>query len=217
MAGLLERIRRAAAPPLHAMSVAQARAAYEAGAEVLDLHGGDFTVGSLETHDSLCRRERFCVGGESAGGTLAALCAILARDAKLPLRAQLLVTPGTAATADTASRRRFANGFLLDDATIEWFFDHDIDRAARHDRRFAPLEADDLEGVAPAAVLLAECDPLVDEGPAYADRLRAAGVRIELELMRGVTHEFVEMGRALPEAHAAQDFLAQFLRHTFAP
>ena len=303
MAGVLDRIRRAGAPPFHALSVEQARLAYEAGAEVLDqpraplarvenlnlpsfdgaalkarlyapaqnvlpallyLHGGGFTVGSLETHDSLCRQlakrsgaavlaldyrlapeyrfptavddafavlrwlaanagtlgldaTRLAVAGDSAGGTLAAVCAILARDASLPLRAQLLITPGTAPNAEHASRHLFANGFLLDDATVEWFFEHYTDRHQRHDWRFAPLMADELQGVAPAAVLLAECDPLGDEGQAYADRLRLAGVAVELDLVRGVTHEFIKMGRALPEAHAAQDFLAHFLRQAFEP
>jgi acetyl esterase len=284
MAGLLDRIRRARRPPLHALGVAEARAAYEAGAEVLDLprtpladvtaltlagrparryapearplpallylHGGGFVIGSLETHDSLCRQlalrsgcavvsldyrlapehpfpaavddtwaallalqeqpaaagiERLvAVGGDSAGGTLAAVAALHARDRGWPLALQLLITPGTTAHADTASHKLFAEGFLLDAATIAWMFDHTIPHAHRRDWRFAPLEAE-VDGVAPACVILAECDPLVDEGLAYADRLRAAGVPVQLELLRGVTHDFIKMGRALREA---QDALA---------
>lgn len=284
MAGLLDRIRRARRPPLHALGVAEARAAYEAGAEVLDLprtpladvtaltlagrparryapearplpallylHGGGFVIGSLETHDSLCRQlalrsgcavvsldyrlapehpfpaavddtwaalqalleqpaaagiERLvAVGGDSAGGTLAAVAALHARDRGWPLALQLLITPGTTAQADTASHKLFAEGFLLDAATIAWMFDHTIPHAHRRDWRFAPLEAE-VDGVAPACVILAECDPLVDEGLAYADRLRAAGVPVQLELLRGVTHDFIKMGRALREA---QDALA---------
>jgi acetyl esterase len=282
MAGLLDRIRRARRPPLHALSVAAARAAYEAGAEVLDLpraplpdvtaltvagrparryapqvrplpallylHGGGFVIGSLETHDSLCRQlalrsgcaivsldyrlapehpfpaavddtwaalqallqrpaeagiERLLgVGGDSAGGTLAAVAALHARDRGWPLALQLLITPGTTAHADTASHKLFAEGFLLDAATIAWMFDHTIPHAHRRDWRFAPLEAE-VDDVAPACVILAECDPLVDEGLAYADRLRAAGVPVALELLRGVTHDFIKMGRALREAHQA--------------
>lgn len=231
---------------------------------VLYLHGGGFTVGSLETHDSLCRQlayrsggavlaldyrlapeHRFptavedafdalvglarcggqwglntaqlAVAGDSAGGTLAAVCAILARDAGIPLAIQLLITPGTTAYADTASHRRYGSGYLLEAQTIEWFFAHYIDHTQRVDWRFAPLEAPDLEGVAPAALLLAECDPLLDEGLAYADRLRSSGVSVELELVRGVVHDFIKMGRALREAHQAQDWCAQVLRAAWTP
>jgi acetyl esterase len=230
---------------------------------LLYLHGGGFTIGGLETHDSLCRQlaqrsggavlaldyrlapehrfptavddawaamswlagagaaslgldgGRLAVGGDSAGGTLAAVSAIHARDRGLRLALQLLITPGTTAHQDTASHRLFANGFLLDAANIGWFFDHYIDFHHRRDWRFAPLEADDLEGVAPACVLLAECDPLVDEGIAYADRLRAAGVPVQLELARGLTHDFIKMGRALKEAGTAQQQAADALREAW--
>lgn len=229
---------------------------------LLYLHGGGFTIGGLDTHDSLCRQlalhadahvvsldyrlapeHRFptavddtwaalrwlheqgrrhgldttclAVGGDSAGATLAAVAAIRARDEGLPLRAQMLITPGTTAHADTASHRLFANGFLLDATTIEWFFDQYIDRAQRSDWRFAPLNADDLEHVAPALILLAECDPLVDEGLAYADRLRASRVEVEMDLVRGVTHDFIKMGRALDEARQALTWLGAELKKAF--
>jgi len=130
---------------------------------------------------------------------------------------QLLITPGTDASGAFASRHLFANGFLLDAAVIDWFFDHAIDRHHRRDWRFSPLYADDLGGVAPACVILAECDPLVDEGIAYADRLRAAGVPVQLDLVRGVTHDFIKMGRALKEAGAAQQFAAEALAQSWSP
>jgi acetyl esterase len=155
---------------------------------------------------------RLAVAGDSAGGTLAAVAAIHARDLGLRLALQVLITPGTAARADHPSHRLFASGFLLEAAGIEWFFGHYIDVHKRHDWRFAPLQAPDLDGLAPALVVLAECDPLVDEGVAYADRLRAAGVATELELVRGVTHDFVKMGRAIPEALATQALIGQRLR-----
>ena len=226
---------------------------------LLYLHGGGFVIGSLETHDSLCRQlalrsgaavvalhyrlapehrfptavddawaalqwlqrhgatldidaTRLAVGGDSAGGTLAAVCALRARDLGLPLALQLLITPGTAAHGDTASRRLFANGFMLDEATLDWFFGHYIDRAQRADWRFAPLQHDALEGVAPACVVLAECDPLADEGLAYADRLRAAGVPVTLELYRGLTHDFIKMGRVLSEAADAHQAAAEAMK-----
>jgi acetyl esterase len=155
---------------------------------------------------------RLAVGGDSAGGTLAAVAALVARDEHLPLAMQLLITPGTAADASFASRHLFANGFLLDAASIDWFFDHTIDYHHRRDWRFAPLEAADHADVAPACVIVAECDPLADEGVAYADRLRMAGVRVQLDLVRGVTHDFIKMGRVLKEAAAAQQFAAEALR-----
>ena len=219
---------------------------------LLYYHGGGFTIGGLETHDSLCRQlslrsgaavvsldyrlapehrfpaavddswaalawlaesaadlgldgRRLAVGGDSAGGTLAAVAALHARDRGLPLALQLLITPGTTAHADTASHKLFANGFLLEAAGIEWFFAQYIDHYHRRDWRFAPLLAEDHGALAPACVVLAECDPLVDEGLAYADRLRAAGVAVQLELYRGVTHDFIKMGRQIPEALLALD------------
>lgn len=159
--------------------------------------------------------QRLAVGGDSAGGTLAAASALHARDIGLSLCLQLLITPGTTANMDTGSHSLFANGFLLDAANVAWFFDHYIDRSQRHDWRFAPLEADDLDGVAPASVILAECDPLVDEGLAYADRLRCAGVPVELELYRGLTHDFIKMGRAIPEAGQAQAVAAAALHQAW--
>jgi acetyl esterase len=168
-------------------------------------HGADIGVDAA----------RLAVGGDSAGGTLAAVCAIHARDIGLPLRAQVLITPGTTAHADTPSHRRFASGYLLESEGIAWFFDRYIDPAQRSDWRFAPLAADDVDGVAPACVVLAECDPLIDEGIAYADKLRAAGVPVALELYRGMTHDFIKMGRALPEADRAQAAIAAVLREAF--
>jgi len=159
---------------------------------------------------------RLAVGGDSAGGTLAASAALLARDAGLPLAAQLLITPGTDATGAFASRHLFANGFLLDAAGIDWFFDHAIDRHHRSDWRFSPLHAEELSGVAPACVILAECDPLVDEGLAYADRLRVAGVPVQMDLVRGVTHDFVKMGRALKQAGEVQQFAANALAQSWS-
>jgi acetyl esterase len=158
---------------------------------------------------------RLAVGGDSAGGTLAAVAALHARDIGLRLALQLLITPGTTAHQDTPSHRQFAEGFLLDAEGIAWFFDHYIAHEDRTDWRFAPLNADEVEGVAPACVILAECDPLVDEGVAYADKLRAAGVPVDLELYRGVTHDFIKMARSLPEAGMAMDAAAAALKKAF--
>ncbi|MEX8500565.1 alpha/beta hydrolase [Leptothrix ochracea] len=155
---------------------------------------------------------RVALGGDSAGATLAAVAALMARDADLPLALQLLITPGTAADLDSASHQRFGEGFLIDRALLDWFFDHYIDPEQRRDWRYAPLHAEDLEGVAPAYLVLAECDPLVDEGLAYADRLRMAAVAVELDLVKGVTHDFIKMGRVIEEAIPALDRLAAALQ-----
>jgi acetyl esterase len=156
---------------------------------------------------------RLVVGGDSAGGTLAAVCAILARDAGLPLKLQMLIYPGTTAHQDTASHARHADGPLLTKAMIDFFFAQYVRTGAdRDDWRFAPLLADDVDGVAPAWICLAECDPVVDEGIAYADKLRAAGVPVDLEIYRGVIHEFIKMGRAIPEALQAHEDAARALK-----
>lgn len=161
---------------------------------------------------------RLAVGGDSAGGTLAAVCAILARDAGLPLALQMLIYPGTTGHQDTPSHRLYANGPLLTKALIDYFFGQYVRTAAdRDDWRFAPLLADDVEGVAPAWIGLAECDPVVDEGIAYADKLRAAGVAVDLEIYRGVIHEFLKMGRAIPEALQAQGDAARALQEALQP
>lgn len=231
---------------------------------LLYLHGGGFTVGNLETHDSLCRQlalrsgaavialdyrlapehrfpvavddsfaalralatrdagarlgldtTRLAIGGDSAGGTLSAVCALQARDVGLTLALQVLVTPGTIAHADTPSHARFAEGFLLQRETVAWFFDNYIDEADREDWRFAPALAPDHEGVAPACIIVAECDALVDECVAYGDILRTAGVAVDLEIYRGVTHDFIKMGRMLPEAAQAQQAIADALKKAF--
>lgn len=161
---------------------------------------------------------RLAVGGDSAGGTLAAVCAILARDAGLPLALQMLIYPGTTGHQDTPSHRLYANGPLLTKALIDYFFGQYVRTAAdRDDWRFAPLLADDVEGVAPAWIGLAECDPVVDEGIAYADKLRAAGVAVDLEIYRGVIHEFLKMGRAIPEALQAQGDAGRALQEALQP
>ncbi len=229
---------------------------------LLYFHGGGFTVGSIATHDTLCRvlsqragcavvsvdyrlapehkfptaaddawdafafiagqgadgalnidAARLAVGGDSAGGTLAAMCAILARDAGIHLALQLLFYPGTTAHQDTPSHRTLAAAPILTEALISYFFGQYVRSTAdRDDWRFAPLNADDVEGVAPAWIGLAEVDPLVDEGIAFADKLRAAGVPVDLEIYRGVTHEFIKMGRAIPEALQAHADAANALR-----
>lgn len=156
------------------------------------------------------------VGGDSAGGTLAAVCAIMARDAGLSLALQLLIYPGTADRQDSPSHLQFGKGFMLDKVVLDWFFDHYIDKDKRSDWRFAPMLAERHDGLAPAWIGLAECDPLVDEGIAYGDLMRMAGVPVELEIYRGVVHGFVNMGRVIAEAHKAHADAGHALKRAFA-
>jgi acetyl esterase len=160
------------------------------------------------------------MAGDSAGATLAASAALHARDEGLPLAMQLLITPGTAGGAITDSMQRFARGHLLEAATVHWFFaqarpQSPSPRWPDDDPDFAPLNAVSLAGVAPACVVLAGCDPLFDEGLAYARRLESAGVPTRLHLAAGVTHNFIKMGRALPEAAVALDVAAAALRQAW--
>ncbi len=181
------------------------------------LHAQAHTLGALDG-------QRLAVGGDSAGGTLAAACAIAARDAGLPLALQLLFYPGVCARQDTPSHHTYGKGFLLEAEHMRYFFGHYLrSNADRDDWRFAPLDGRgpdgqpvDLQGLAPVWMGLAECDPLVDEGMAYADRLRFAGVAVDLEIYRGMTHEFIKMGRALPQAQQAAQAAAHALRSALA-
>lgn len=159
------------------------------------------------------RPDALAVGGDSAGGTLATVSALYARDQGWHLDGQLLFYPGTTAHQDTGSHARYAKGLVLGEATIDYFFEQYIPtRSQRSDWRFAPILAEDHAGVAPAWLGLAEIDPLVDEGIAYADVLRMAGVPVDLEIYPGVVHGFIQWGRAEPLAQQAHEDAARALR-----
>ena len=125
--------------------------------------------------------QRIAVAGWSAGANLAAHVCHRARDEGGPhLAAQLLLTPVADPSMDTASYRENAEGYGLTAAVMRWFLDHYTDPDERSDPRLSVLHAPDLAGLPPAVIVTAEFDPLRDEGAAYADALRSAGV--------GVTH-----------------------------
>ena len=133
------------------------------------------------------------VGGDSAGGNLAAAVAQLARDHGPAPAYQLLLYPVTDWSRKTASYRLFREGFFLTEADMDWYKVHFLagDPAAARDPRASPLLAEDLSGVAPACVVVAGFDPLRDEGIAYARRLEAAGVPTTLRVFTGLVHGFV--------------------------
>jgi len=229
---------------------------------ILYLHGGGYTVGSLDSHDGLCRtlakacgsavfalgyrlapeapfpaalddvrdgwewlqrnaeafgldNQRVAVAGDSAGATLASvLAAQLASEGDVQPRAQLLFYPATDATRHSESQVLFAEGYLLETATLDWFYQqYAPTEQQRRDWRCSPLYAGQaLRGSAPALLYAAEFDPLLDEGLAYAQVLREQGVRVQTQLCKGMPHDFLRMGGWVPEVSGyyrqAADFLA---------
>jgi acetyl esterase/lipase len=138
--------------------------------------------------------DRLAVCGWSAGGNLATVACHMARDAGGPaICGQVLVTPVTDGTLDTASYTENADGYMLTAALMHWFFDHYVDPQDRADPRVAPLRAADLSGLPPAVVVTAEFDPLRDEGNAYAHALAAAGVPVEHIEAHGHVHTSLGM------------------------
>ena len=228
-------------------------------------HGGGWVIGSLDTHDDVCRDltaqsgcavlsvdyrlapehrfpaaaedcyaatrwaaangatlgidpARLAVGGDSAGGNLAAVTALMARDQHGPaLRFQLLVYPVTCGRMDSPSMHENAEGYLLTRDAMIWFWDHYAPARADRERPHAsPLRAADLRGLPPALVISAEFDPLRDEGEAYAKRLKDAGVPVTLHRYDGQIHGFVTMGALIDRARAAVAEAATALRTALA-
>ncbi len=149
---------------------------------------------------------RVGVAGDSAGGNLAAVSAIAARDAGIKLAGQLLVYPVTDVAgnfadeqenARFASRKENAEGYFLSRAVMEWFCGHYLeDKADGANWRVSPLRAKNLSGLAPAVVTTAWYDPLRDEGAAYAKALAAAGVPVKYHQGEGLIHGYFGLGEA---------------------
>lgn len=225
---------------------------------VVFFHGGGWVVGSIASHDALCRRlcnqsgcifvsvgyrlapehkfpaavddcytatawaavnaeelggdpDRIAVCGDSAGGNLAAVVALLARDRGGPAIAhQSLIYPITDHMPDFDSYRRNGDGYFLTNDSIHWFWEHYLNDPSEADQpAAAPLRADDLSGLPPATMLVAEFDPLIDEGLAYADRLEQAGVPVERITCDGQIHGFL---RRLDTFESANEVAAQLAR-----
>jgi acetyl esterase len=177
----------------------------------LGLHAAHFSLDST----------RIVIGGDSAGGTIAAALALIARDdpafVNLQPKMQLLLYPSVSATQSAASHRRFGEGYLLESATIDWFFQHYLRAPSdRNDWRFSPLSAPNVSGVAPAHMVLAEFDPLVDEGLAYAAKLTAAGVSATVKCYPGMVHDFMRLGGIVrDEVLRAHEEVARVLSEAF--
>ena len=149
---------------------------------------------------------RIAVGGDSAGGNLSTVMCLKARDEGGPaLALQVLVYPVTnLASFDTPSYREFAEGYYLTRAEMEWFRGHYLARIEDAQSPYAsPLLARDLRGLPPALVITAECDPLRDEGEAYAKRLAEAGVEVTCTRYGGMIHPFFSLGGVLSQGRRA--------------
>ncbi|MGL6278388.1 MAG: alpha/beta hydrolase [Gaiella sp.] len=217
------------------------------------LHGGGWVLGSLASHDPLCRAlaarstrtvisvdyrrapehvhpaavedawavtaavaettSAVAVGGDSAGGHLAANVAARAAARGLRLALQVLVVPGTDHALDTATYDAYATGFGLERASMEWFWRLYVPAAGRAaDPEVSPLRSPSLRGHAPAVVLTAGCDPLRDEGERYAARLAEEGVPVELHRFDGMPHGFFRMPAVLDRSSEAIALVAGRVR-----
>jgi acetyl esterase len=230
-------------------------------------HGGGFTIGSLDSHDPICRQlcaqaealvvsvdyrlapehrfpaavedsfaalqwvgehgaelggdpTRIAVCGDSAGGNLSTVVAILARDAGGPsLRFQALIYPTTDARADYPSVRDNGDNAFLSQDTMLWFYEHyhgDAGDEAKLDWRASPILAEDLSNLPPALIITAEYDTLRDEGEAYGEALREAGNDVTIRRYDGMTHVFVQLAGLLEEGRQAIGEVATALRTAFS-
>ena len=224
-------------------------------------HGGGWVIGSIETHEAICRdlanqggclvvsvdyrlapehtfpaaaedayaatgwvaehadelgvdEDRLAVGGDSAGGNLAAVVALMARDRGGPrLAFQLLIYPVTDHAFDTPSYRENAEGYGLTREQMRWFSSHYLNRPADADSPYAsPLRATSLRGLPPALIVTAGYDVLRDDGERYAERLRADGVEVRLASNPGLIHGFFGMTGPIDAARAGLARAADTLR-----
>jgi len=161
---------------------------------------------------------RIAVGGDSAGGNLAAVMALLARDRRGPrLLLQILVYPVTNHDFGTASYRENGIGFVLTTDDMRWFWRHYLSREEQgREMTASPIRAKSLADLPPALVITAGCDPLRDEGDAYAARLRDAGVAVTLTQYPGMFHGFLRMTRILDQSRVLLDEIAGALKKALA-
>ncbi len=246
--------------PLRARVYVPASARSTGAPGLVFFHGGGWVVGSIESHDRLCRvladeastvvvsvdyrlapehpfpaapedaiattrwvlanagtlgldAGKIAVGGDSAGGNLAALASIALRDDLRRPAYQMLLYPATDLTRSMPSNAMFGDGFFLSSAAQDWYLGHYLgDPAHAKDPRASPMFVQDLARLPPAFVLTAGFDPLRDEGRAYAERMRKAGVAVEQLCAEGQMHGFLLLGGALDKAAEIVHLLARRLR-----
>jgi acetyl esterase len=160
---------------------------------------------------------RVAVGGDSAGGNLAAVVCLMARDRAGPAIAhQLLVYPATDLLMSHPSVKTNGEGYLLTADTMRWFVDHYLGEADAKDPMISPIYAEDLTGLPPAHVITAEFDPLRDEGEAYAQLLEQAGVPTTMRRFDGQIHGFFGFAGVFPAALAGVQAASTGLREALA-
>jgi len=228
-------------------------------------HGGGWVIGSLDSHDALCRKltnaagcvvvsvdyrlapeakfpaaaedcyaatlwvaenaaalgcdpKRIAVGGDSAGGNLAAVVPLMARDRGKPAIAyQVLMYPVTDGSLETGSMRELAEGYFLTHGAMVWFWNHYVrDSKDRSHPYAAPINATELRGLPPALIITAEYDPLRDEGEAYAAKLREAGVPVTCTRYDGTIHGFVSLADNLDQGKKALAQVVTGLKAAFS-
>jgi acetyl esterase len=157
------------------------------------------------------------VGGESAGGNLATVVSLMARDKNVALPVhQLLVYPVVDNDFETPSYQRNADAKPLNKAMMKWFFKYYSAKADDGKNPYAlPMKAATLKGLPPATIIAAEIDPLLSEGKSYADRLKKDGVNVTYKEYTGVTHEFFGMGAVVSKAKDAEELAARQLKRAF--
>jgi len=156
---------------------------------------------------------RLIAMGDSAGANLVTVASRLLRDDEIDLAAQVLIYPTLGPELVTDSAHRFATGYFLNLDYLRYDYRQYLGEFGDHtDPRVTPLLCNDLTGVAPAIVVVAECDPLRDEGVAYAGLLGHFQVPVEILEAEGMAHGFLEMGGVVPEALAIVDDLAEHLQ-----
>ena len=160
--------------------------------------------------------QRIAVGGDSAGGNLAACVALRARDEAGPqIIHQMLVYPVTDAAMDTPSYEENATGYMLTKDSMTWFWNHYADEEQRFEAYASPLRASSLTGLPAATIVTAGFDPLRDEGEAYGARLSESGVQTLVKRYDGLIHGFFSMTDVVPAAEEAMDLCVAELKSAF--
>jgi acetyl esterase len=164
-----------------------------------------------------CDPKRLAVCGDSAGGNLAAVVPLMARDrGKPPIAFQVMLYPCTDGSLESGSMRELAEGYFLTRGAMNWFWNHYVrDHNDRTNPYAAPIHAPELKGLPPALIITAEYDPLRDEGEAYAAKLRTAGVPVTLTRYEGTIHGFVSMADSLDKGKEAINEVVSTLKAVF--